>query len=89
MDAKEDLERIEGSEVDVSNPPEWMVQGSPKMIERASEIAARLIEDGYSEEQAYEIAVETLQDDEGIEEGTMRTIDEAELDLDDDISSSI
>lgn len=74
---------------EATNPPEWMVQGSPKMMERASEIAAKLVEEGYSEEQAYEIATESLQDEEVIEEDTIRTVDEAELTADEDITSPL
>jgi hypothetical protein len=61
--------------VEASNPPEWMTK--PRMLERASEISAKLLEEGYSEEQAYEIALERLQGDENLEDD-MHTIDEGE-----------
>jgi hypothetical protein len=75
----DDIETVD--EVNASNPPDWMVDG-PKMMQTASEIAARLVAEGYSEEQAYEIALERLQDEENIEEDTIHTIEEAELSAD-------
>ena len=59
-----------------SNPPTWMSESSPRLLERAAGIAERLIAEGYSEEQAYEIALERLQDededDEAIDETDVR-----------------
>lgn len=47
-----------------NNPPKWMLELSPQLMDRAARIAAQLIDDGYSEEQAYEIALERLQEEE-------------------------
>ncbi len=75
-----EVDNIENvDEVDASNPPDWMVQGAPKMMETAAEIQGRLIAEGYSEEQAAEIALERMQDDETIEDETIHTIEESEL----------
>jgi uncharacterized protein YdaT len=76
-------EMNEIDEVNASNPPDWMVAGAPKMMQTAAEIAARLVAEGYSEEQAYEIALERLQDEENIEEDTIHTVEETDLTSDD------
>jgi uncharacterized protein YdaT len=73
----DDIDAVD--EVNASNPPDWMVDGAPKMMQTASEIAARLVAEGYSEEQAYEIALERLQDEENIEEDTIHTVEETDL----------
>ena len=71
-------------QINSSNPPDWMLEETPKMMQRASEIAARLIEEGYAEEQAYEIALERLQDEDLSEEDNLHTVEEAELNLDEE-----
>lgn len=50
------------------NPPDWLKEMNPDLLARAAEIAARLIDEGYSEEQAYEIALERLQEEGGGDE---------------------
>lgn len=69
-------------EISANNPPEWMLD--ERMLQKAAEISARLVAEGYSEEQAYEIALERLQDDgeEPLEGGTLREIDENLIDAD-------
>lgn len=54
------LPRFSEDDILPENPPEWFSDMNPRM-RRAEEIARRLIEEeGYSEEQAYEIALERL-----------------------------
>jgi uncharacterized protein YdaT len=55
-------------EITPDNPPDWMSDLNPEILQRAAEIAAQLIEEGYSEEQAYEIALERLEEEGGGEE---------------------
>lgn len=50
-------------EIVPNNPPTWMSELSPRLMEQAADVAARLIEEGYSEEQAYEIALERLEEE--------------------------
>lgn len=57
-----------GEDIMPNNPPKWMLELSPELMSRAARIAARLIEDGYSEEQAYEIALERLQEEDESED---------------------
>ena len=46
------------------NLPDWMIEKHPEQLQKIAGDAQRLIqEEGYSEEQAYEIALERLQEE--------------------------
>ncbi len=62
MTPTREIEQVPG------NPPGWITEMNPDLMQRAAEIAATLIEEGYNEEQAYEIALERLQEEGGGDE---------------------
>jgi hypothetical protein len=46
------------------NIPGWMIEKHPDSMDRAARLAAQLInEEGYSEEQAFQMALEQIQSD--------------------------
>ena len=47
------------------NLPDWMLEKHPEELEKIAGFAQRLVQDeGYSEEQAYEIALERMREEE-------------------------
>ena len=47
------------------NLPDWMIEKHPEALDKIAGFAQRLVqEEGYSEEQAYEIALERMREEE-------------------------